>query len=316
MGMKKIILLSFAILFAFSSNAQIVNIPDSVFKAYLVGDTLINTNLDTEIQVSEAASYTGGIGILYLFVSDLTGIEAFTSLTQLYCVFTQITFIDVSNNSALLELHCEHNQMTTLNVSNCTSLKKLECYDNQITALDLNNCISLVSLDCCTNHLTSLDLGNCPVFNSLQCCTNQLTSLNIKNGNNHNFVYFHTPFNPNLFCIEVDDPVWSTTNWTDKDSIAVFSDDCSNNVSEIPVVIDLKVAPNPFSTSTIISFDKTYQSLDLSIIDLQGKIIQQKSYHDCNKITLNRAGIANGFYFLRLTLDGKYVETKKIVVAD
>jgi len=76
------------------------------------------------------------------------------------------------------------------------------------------------------------------------------------------------------------------------------------------------IFPNPFSTSTQISFDKTYQNLDLAIIDLQGKIIQQKSYHDCNKITLDRAGIANGFYFLRVSLDGKFVETKKIVVTD
>ncbi len=78
----------------------------------------------------------------------------------------------------------------------------------------------------------------------------------------------------------------------------------------------IKVFPNPFSTTTQISFDKTYQTLDLSIIDLQGKIIQQKSYHDCNKITLDRAGIANGFYFLRVSLDGKFVETKKIAVTD
>ncbi len=79
---------------------------------------------------------------------------------------------------------------------------------------------------------------------------------------------------------------------------------------------NFSVNPNPFSTSTQISFDKTYQTLDLSLIDLQGKIIQQKSYHDCNKITLDRAGIANGFYFLRVNLDGKFVETKKVVVAD
>ncbi len=76
------------------------------------------------------------------------------------------------------------------------------------------------------------------------------------------------------------------------------------------------ISPNPFSTSTQISFDKTYQTLDLSLIDLQGKIIQQKSYHDCNKINLDRAGIATGFYFLRVSLIGKFVETKKVVVAD
>ena len=38
---------------------QNVNIPDANFKAYLVGNILINTNEDTEIQVSEANSFNG-----------------------------------------------------------------------------------------------------------------------------------------------------------------------------------------------------------------------------------------------------------------
>ena len=37
--------------------APIVNIPDANFKAALVGNNAINTNLDSEIQVSEAAAY-------------------------------------------------------------------------------------------------------------------------------------------------------------------------------------------------------------------------------------------------------------------
>ncbi len=105
----------------------------------------------------------------------------------------------------------------------------------------------------------------------------------------------------------------------------IFSDSlherngCADVVGSIEEFNDngiIIISPNPFSTSTQISFDKTYQTLDLSIIDLQGKIIQQKSYHDCNKINLDRAGIANGFYFLRISFDGKFVETKKVVVAD
>jgi hypothetical protein len=41
-----------------------VNIPDANFKAYLVGNTAINTNGDTEIQVSEATAFTGAITIV------------------------------------------------------------------------------------------------------------------------------------------------------------------------------------------------------------------------------------------------------------
>ena len=62
---------------------QNVNIPDANFKAYLVGNTAINTNGDTEIQVSEATAFNGGIYCHSMSISNLTGIEAFTALTWL-----------------------------------------------------------------------------------------------------------------------------------------------------------------------------------------------------------------------------------------
>ena len=87
--MKLLLLLLALPMIGFGQN---VNIPDANFKAYLVGNTAINTNGDNEIQVSEASVYNGGI---YLYagpgsgfglkdgITDLTGIEAFVSLTYL-----------------------------------------------------------------------------------------------------------------------------------------------------------------------------------------------------------------------------------------
>ena len=57
--MKKLLLILLCL--PFIGFGQNVNIPDANFKAYLVGNTAINTNGDTEIQVSEANSYTGYI---------------------------------------------------------------------------------------------------------------------------------------------------------------------------------------------------------------------------------------------------------------
>jgi len=64
---------------------QNVNIPDANFKAYLVGNSAINTNGDTEIQVSEAAAFNGSINCNLMNISDLTGIQDFTALTELWC---------------------------------------------------------------------------------------------------------------------------------------------------------------------------------------------------------------------------------------
>ena len=85
---------------------QNVNIPDANFKAYLVGNSAINTNGDSEIQVSEANAFNGTIYCNSLNISDLTGIEAFTVLTTLFCEYNQLTSLDVSNNLALTNLYC------------------------------------------------------------------------------------------------------------------------------------------------------------------------------------------------------------------
>ena len=70
--MKKLLLIFLCLpIVGFGQN---VNIPDANFKAYLVGNTAINTNGDTEIQVSEATVFNGGINCSS--ISNLTGIEA------------------------------------------------------------------------------------------------------------------------------------------------------------------------------------------------------------------------------------------------
>ncbi|MDG0972550.1 MAG: hypothetical protein P8O07_00170 [Crocinitomicaceae bacterium] len=74
----KTLLLSLISVLAINSYAQNVNIPDANFKAYLVGNAQINTNGDTEIQVSEANAFGGTIDCSSQNISDLTGIEAFT----------------------------------------------------------------------------------------------------------------------------------------------------------------------------------------------------------------------------------------------
>ncbi|MFH2143636.1 MAG: hypothetical protein ABIJ97_14520, partial [Bacteroidota bacterium] len=171
-----------------------------------------------------------------------------TLLTHLYCLYNQIDTIDVSSNVALIELYCEGNQLSSLDVSNNTVLSYLDIINNQIDTLDLSNNTSLTGLNCAMNLLDTLDLSNNTLLTGLSCglnyisgldltnnisltylyCSNnQLISLKVKNGNNSNFINFNANYNPNLFCIEVDDPNWSTVNWTNIDPQSFFSSNCS-----------------------------------------------------------------------------------------
>ena len=76
------------------------------------------------------------------------------------------------------------------------------------------------------------------------------------------------------------------------------------------------LSPNPFSITSQITLPQTYHTISLSVYDMQGKLVAQNQYADCDKIQLNRKGLTNGMYFLKLIMDDKEVTTGKIVVSD
>ena len=253
----KTLLLSTILLFTVSLNAQDVNIPDANFKSYLVNNSSINTNGDSEIQVSEASAFTGAINCSFINISDLTGIEAFTALTQLDCWGNELTSLNVSSNTALTVLYCDNNQLTSLDVSSntaltllgCwtnqlisldvssnTALNQLSCFTNQLTSLDVSSNTALTQLDCGNNQITSLDVSSCTALTELDCFGNQLECLNVKNENNTAFETFLAYDNQNLTCIDVDDVNYSTTNWTIIDPQTSFSTNCNNSCSPPPIV--------------------------------------------------------------------------------
>jgi len=146
------------------------------------------------------------------------------ALVHIDCTGNQLDSLDISNNTALTSLYCGNNQLTSLNVSNNTVLTYLDCINNNLSLLDISNNTVFEKLWCYNNQLTTLDVSNNILLTDLWCKENQLVSLNVKNGNNVNFEYFRAENNPNLYCIEVDDSTWSTTNWHYVDSIASFSE--------------------------------------------------------------------------------------------
>jgi len=263
---------------------QNVNIPDANFKAYLVGNTAINTNGDTEIQVSEASVFNSYIVVQTLNITDLTGIEAFVSLISLDCSFHALTSLDVSA---------------------CTALTYLDCRESfwlSLTSLNVSGCTALINLDCTGNSLSSLDVSSCTALTNLYCSNNQLTSLNVKNGNNINMVSindkgqqfygFLASNNPNLSCIEVDNTAWSNINWPYIDPTASFSENCSgvgitdNNESNAPIFY-----PNPTTGNIYLS-----NSANITLTDLSGKLLLEQK----NTNQLDISVLPAGMYFLNV----------------
>jgi hypothetical protein len=79
---------------------------------------------------------------------------------------------------------------------------------------------------------------------------------------------------------------------------------------------NFSIFPNPFTTSTQITLDKTYHHISLAVYDMQGKLMLQKQYTDQTQIQLNREALNNGMYFLKLTLDERWVETGKVIISE
>lgn len=121
------------------------------------------------------------LDLRYDNISDLSGIEYFTSLTSLNCFYNNLSSLDISQNVALTSLNVGINDLVSLDVSNNTALTDLYCYANELTSLDVTNNTALRYLDCSYNNLSSIDLVNNTALAFLDCSYNSITNLAISN---------------------------------------------------------------------------------------------------------------------------------------
>ena len=152
------------------------NFPDENFRDYVL--TEIDTSGDGSLSDTEIATVTM-INVSSEGITDLTGIEHFTALTDLYCSSNQLTTLDVSGNTQLTSLDCSSNQLTALDVSKNTNLTALDCSSNNLTKLDVSGCTALKRLFCDGNQLTELNVSSNTELTSLYCFNNNLTALDV-----------------------------------------------------------------------------------------------------------------------------------------
>ncbi len=174
-ALRKIVLAAiFALFLSGNSKAQTyVLIPDANFATYLQGlipsamsgnSLNITSTLVTTIQSLSPSN---------LNISDLTGVQYFTSLTYLACYNNNLSTLPTLPNSLTI-LYCNGSFLTSLPALPST-LTDLNCSWNNLTTLPpLTN--SLTDLDCRENALTTLPtLPNS--LTRLYCLNNSLTSL-------------------------------------------------------------------------------------------------------------------------------------------
>ena len=112
-------------------------------------------------------------------IKSLKGIEYFTEIWELSCVYNDLTEIDLSHNKKLEYLNCHHNQLKELDVSGLPLLKTFYCGHNELPSIDVSKNEQLEDFDCQDNHLDTLNVSQNKKLVKLSCGDNNLTELDV-----------------------------------------------------------------------------------------------------------------------------------------
>lgn len=120
------------------------------------------------------------------WITNLNGIEYFTSLTKLSVNYSLVTNLDLSSNIELAELNVDNNYIKSLNLSYNSRLTSLSTSNNELVSLDVSKNKRLISLNTSVNYLTNLDVSKNTKLTNLNCSSNKISSLDVSNNKNLN----------------------------------------------------------------------------------------------------------------------------------
>jgi hypothetical protein len=271
--------------------AQTTAIPDANFEQALINQGF-DIAMDGQVLTANIDTLTN-LDVSNLAIADLTGIQAFISLTNLDCDGNLLTTLDVTQNTLLVDLGCD---------------------SNQIWLLDLSQNILLTYLSCEANDISSLDLSLNPVFRELDCSNNQwLQCLDMQNGNNLNVTFFYA-INCPFSCVQVDSVAYSVINWTNIDSPFWYSESCSicgfSGIDELSSS-SVSIHPNPTTSQLSISLEKG-TATSVTLRNSLGQLLLSDKIKATNHVAIDLSTYPIGIYFLQLEVDGKLI-TKKVV---
>ena len=285
---------------SFSVNCQSLStyIPDDNFEQFLINQGYDGI-LDDYVPTANIVNLLN-LNISGQNISDLTGLEDFLELRVLDCSGNPLNALDITQNTLLRELYCSFCSITSLNlpqransvleILDCSNnfltnivninqqrfLENLTCNDNNLVAIDFSELINLTDLNCQINNLSALILNENYFLESVICSYNDLNYFNIQNNNNTNITYFDATNNPNLYCLEVDDVNYSTTNWsTGIDPQAAFGVDCytqipDNNFEQALIDLGYDSTLNTFVTTSRIENITSLSVTNREISNLTG----------------------------------------------
>lgn len=286
--------------FAFAQNS---GISDVNFEKALIDLGFDNGNPDGLVPTASIDTITN-LNVSGKSIIDLNGIQDFKALTNLNISNNDIVEIKITSNTALAVLDCSNNNIANLNLSLNTALVELFCNNNVLTSLDLSKNVANLGIVIAND--------------------NKLTSFNMKNGTNLHVYRFDARNNPDLTCIEVNSPDYSSAIWTSIDPQTTFSENCSATV-ELAYIPDYNFEKTlidrgydtgaPDNYIPVAAID-TVLSLDISnrnIADLTGiEYFTALEVLDCSDNGLTTLNFTKNYTLLSLTCDNNILSELNI----
>ena len=315
-NMKKLITL-LALAFCLNAGAQTpyVAIPDSNFVHYL--KTIVPTafkgdSLNTSSTLVTTSTKT--INVLSKSISNLSGVQYFTSLDSLICGSNPLTSLPSLPNSLTI-LNCETSLLTSLPTLP-NSLIFLGLFNNSLTTLPVLP-TSLQRLDCSYNSLTTLpSLPNSLVW--LHCNNNSITcfptfpnsiSSCILSPNSYNCLPNYIPAMGN------DTTIYPLCAAGNSNGCAVAG--IEQIMANKDIIVLNQNVPNPFAEQTVITYNipQSAGAAQLVFYDALGRQIKTVDIttKGAGQLNVYANDLTNGIYSYTLIVDGNIIGTKKMV---
>jgi uncharacterized repeat protein (TIGR03803 family) len=251
----------------------------------------LDLNGDFSISLAEAAAFIGTLDLSGTGITDPTGLEAFTGISELNLNNNNITDLTSLINSGVIVIASKTTGNKAYKIRNFNGLSSLNINHNQLTSLDVSTLTSLVNLDVSYNNLTDL---------------------NIKNGNNLNLVNLNALSN-SLTCIETDSNVigFIPLGWQ-VDNSASFSANCTAATLSVESNLlnnQISIYPNPVQGLIYIDKNLDVKINKLSIYNIVGGLVKQFKPSQ-TELQINE--LPTGVYLLKIETNQGNI-SKKII---
>ncbi len=300
-------------------------VPDDNFESYLethdangnvvlpgdpnsMGNGVANDNFVTTAKINTVTQ----LDISNLSISDVTGIQDFTALTNLNCANNSISVLDLGQNTSLAFLDCSNNNIPSLNLLGNISLQAVTCNNNNMDDLNIAP-NSLAYLYCQNNSLQQLDLSQMYNLIEVVCNNNQISNLDVINSganlsvlqcNDNQLTGINTDANVNLIKLYCQNNAITSLNLTTNTTLEEL--DCSdNNLTTLNVTQNTQLGLLYCSANSLTALNVTQNTnlteLKCNVNQLSSLDVSQNTQLDVLDCTGNQISQLNTAYLPLLT---------------